>query len=358
MSDILQFPTRYRPEQLGRVPELDTERPLFIDWLTIRQHHPDGGLPCISGGLVVHSDEDGVVERQTLKRKALEGSYDSRSVIRCDGNVVEFDGNISRFGRRDNLFGYQWQETIARVNRLMNLYSLPPFTPGDRMRYADRGICWTGARMSRIDITTNYAAFTERDAQAVLLALAQHHAGRQRGTVSSDQSTVMYGYGSTYVSGKVYIKWTELRDHLRKKSGSHVDPEVIDFCKRLGVLREEFTLKSRYLTQTGLCWLGEITDEVLDGVYRGRTQFKRFHEMELTDTSQLSASARGTLARYEQGEPHGLRKSQFYAHRREILKVCGIDIGVPRNVEKVQLPIKVVEIQKLVAPEWYRDKHG
>lgn len=358
MANLLEFPTRYQPERLGSVPELEYESPLFIDWLTLRQHHPDGGLPFVTDGYITSCDADGAVEYDVIKRSEIEGSFDSRMWVRCDGSVVEFHGNIARYGRRDNVFGYRFDETVRRINRLLNLHNLPPFTAGERVRYADSGLVWTGARVSRIDITTNYAAFSERDAQAVLLALGQHHIGRQRGTVSPDESTVMYGYGSKYISGKVYIKHVELERHKKKKSGSHVEADVIDFCKRLGVLREEFTLKSRFLTQQGLCWLGELNDDVLRAIYRGRTQFRRFHEMELTDTSKLSSGARGTLARYESGEPHGLSKRSFYRHRKEILQHCGIDISVPRNVEKVQLPIKVVEIQKLVAPDWYRQKYG
>ena len=80
--------------------------------------------------------------------------------------------------------------------------------------------------------------------------------------------------------------------------------------------------------------------------------------MEIKDTSALSAGARGTLARYEQGEPHGLKRATFYRHRAEILKVCGIDISVPRNVEKIAPPVRVVSVQPMVAPEWYRRKFG
>ena len=353
--DLAAYRRMGEPPQIA---ELDHEWPLFIDWLTLRQVHDGGGLPVISDGWNTSYDADGVVEYEVTKRAEVEGSFDSRMWIRSDGREVQFHGNIARYGRRDNVFGYGWSETIRRINQLLNLHSLPPFTVGERCRYADSGLVWTGARVSRIDITVNYAAFSEADAQRVLLALGQQHVGRQRGTVSPDESTVMYGYGSKYVSGKVYIKHVELQRHLRKKSGAHVDPDVIEFCRDLGVLREEFTLKSRFLTQTDLCWLGELNDEVLRNIYRERSQFRRFREMEIKDTTALSPAMRGTLARYEQGEPHGLKKSQFYVHRREILKVTGIDISVPRNVEKLVLPVKVIEVQQMVAPEWYRQKFG
>ena len=357
-AEIFTFEDYRRLGQRPRLDELEAEWPLFIDWLTIRQVHPAGGLPLVSDGTTLRTDDTGVIQYELINRDEIEGSFDSRMWLRCDGNMVEFHGNIARYCRRDNVFGYGWSETIRRVNELLNLHSLPPFESGEKFRYADAGLVWTGARCSRIDITVNYAAGSVGDAQRVLHALSQHHVGRQRGTVSPDEATVMYGYGSKYVSGKVYLKHVELEKHRRKKSGAHVDAEVVEFCRTVGMLREEFTLKSRFLTQTGLCWLGELDPAQLHAVYRSRSQFKRFREMEIKDTSALSAGARGTLARYEQGEPHGLKRATFYRHRAEILKVCGIDISVPRNVEKIAPPVRVVSVQPMVAPEWYRRKFG
>lgn len=357
-AEVIDFAAYRRLGEPAGVPELEYESPLFIDWLTIRQVYPGGGLPVFCDGWATVTDRDGAIDRETVLRAQVEGSFDSRMFLRCDGNSVEFHGNIARYGRPDNVFGYGWSETIRRVNALLNLHSLPPFTAGERSRYADSGVVWTGARVSRIDITTNYATFSEQNAQRVIFALGQHRVGRQHGTVSPDEGTVMYGYGSKYVSSKVYIKHGELLRHRRTLHGSHVDPEVIEFCRGLGVIREEITLKSRYLTQSGLCWLGELSDAHLGAVYRERSQFRRFREMEIKDTSALSAAARGVLARYEQGEPHGLKKSAFYKYRREIMNTVGVDISIPRNVERIVLPVKVIEIEQLVAPDWYRRKSG
>lgn len=358
-AEVLDFAAYRRlGEPQPGVPELDREPLLFIDWLTIRQVHPGGGLPLVSDGCVVVCDRDGVMERQTIRRDQIEGSYDSRMWLRCDGNAIEFHGNIARYNRPDNVFGYDWFETIRRVNTLLNLHNLPPFTPGQMQRYADTGVYWDGARVSRIDLTMNYACFSEANAQRVILALGQHKIGRQQGTVAPDSATVMYGYGSTYVSQKVYIKAQQMKRHLTTKHGEHVDLDVLEWCRDLGVIREEMTLKSRLLTQSGLCWLGEITGAHLQQVYAKRSQFRRFRQMDIKDTSALSAAARGVLARYEQGEPHGLKKSRYYEVRNEILLHIGVDIAVPRNVERIALPVKVIEIQPLVAPEWYRRKSG
>jgi hypothetical protein len=361
MADVLEFQPRWHVESVGPgLPQVDWDPPLFIDWLTLRQVHQGGGLRVFTAGYLTSCDADGVVEYELLRREDVEGSYDSRCFIRCDGSVVEFHGNPGRYGRRDNVFGYGWSETVRRVNELLAGHFLPPFTAGELLRYSDSGWQWTGARVSRIDVTMNYAAFSERDAQALLLKLGQHHAGRQRGTVMPDQSTVTFGYGSRYASGKVYLKHVELERHRRTKHGAHVEDEVVEFCRSVGMLREELTLKSRFLTQQGLAWLGAISQQRLMETFIHRSQLRRLREidMNVTDTSALTAGARGTLARWEQGEPHGLKRATFYRHRREILAAVGVDISAPRNVQQLKQPTRVVEIAALVAPDWYRQKYG
>jgi len=357
MAEILPFRL---PPQSGTVPELEHEHPLFIDWLTIRQTHSaeQVSLQRMSGGLMIVEDSTGTIERTTLRHAELLGSFDDRMWIRCDGNSVEFHGNIARWDRRDNVFGHGWVETISRLNRLLNKHGLPPFTPGERMRYADTGWQWSGARVSRIDITMNHAFFSSENAQTIIDYMGRQHVGRQRGTVTSDRSTVLYGYGSKYASGKLYIKAVELKAHRRKKSGSHVTDEVIQLCEDMGVLREEHTLKSRFLTQQGIAFLGDITQDELMRVYLSRSQIRALNRFETTDTTHLSAAARGTLARWESGEPLNLKRRTFYRHRAELLPL-GVDISTPKsNVTKIHQPIKVIERAVLVAPDWYRQRYG
>lgn len=358
-ADIIQLDA-YRPsdDQPGRVPELEFERPLFVDYLTIRQFHEGGGLPIVSDGFSTRVDAEGELRWQTVCNAECEGSFDSRMFIMSDGSTCLFHGNIARWERPDNVFGYRWDETIDRINRLMARHFLPPFTPGDCLRYADSGWVWTGARVSRIDLTVNYWSGSEYNAQAVLYQLARHHAGRQLGSVMPDQATVTYGYGSKYASQKVYLKAVELAKHKKKKHGQHVDLEVIQWCKDVGMLREEITLKSRFLTQNGLCYLGQITELELNRVYRARSQIRKLPEYQVSETKELTSAAAGTLSRWEKGEPFQLKKATYYRHRREILDKTGIDISVQRSVVQLSPPVKVIEIQPLVAPDWYRKKYG
>lgn len=331
--------------------------PVFADWVTIRQDHGEGGAPSLNGGRYMAIDENGEVDYIVERRAGLEGSFDSRVDIRSDGSVVEFSGNIARYNRRDNLFGYEWTETVRRINTLLNIYSIPPFTGGKLFRFADHGWTWTGARVSRIDVTMNRACFSEQGMDVVLRALAAQHVGRQKAVLSVDGGTVEYGRGSKYVYGKCYAKSQEFVKHRQRKSGAHVDDEVVDFCKRMGVLREEFTLKSRFLTQRQFCYLGSITQEELVSIFMERTQFRRFEQVTYEDFDCLPRGLKATYVSWREGLPQQLSRTTFYRHRLALLKY-GIDISVPNNIRTMPIRVRTVDVAALEAPDWYRQKYG
>ena len=331
--------------------------PFFVDYLTIRQVHDGGNLKVINGGRVVRIDADGEIEYMVDARQGLEGSFDSRVEVRCDGHQVEFSGNISRYGRTDNLFGYSFKESIERINLLLQSLDLPPFTSGKLYRFADKGWTYTGARVSRIDLTCNYSTGSMQDSEALLRNMAGHHVGRQKGTLSVNGATVEYGRGSKYVYGKLYCKTTELKKHRTKKSGQHVTEEVIAFCETQGIVREEFTLKSRYLLQNGLAYLGSITDELLMGVYMERTQLQRLEAVQYDDFNHLPRHLKATYVSWKYGFPNNQSQASFYRHRTALLKY-GIDISIPSNVHMLPIRVKTINLQAVSAPDWYLKKYA
>lgn len=334
-----------------------TQIPFFVDYLTIRQSHISGGLPVINGGRVVRIDSDGEIEYVLDTRQGLEGSFDSRVEIRCDGHTVEFSGNISRYGRQDNLFGYSFTETIEKINQLIQTFGLPPFTAGELYGFTENGWTYSGARISRIDITCNYATGSMLDSEALLRNMAGHHIGRQKGSLSVNGATVEYGRGSKYVYGKLYCKTTELKRHKSKKSGQHVSEEVINYCQNVGVVREEFTLKSRFLTQNGLAYLGTITDEKLSEVYMNRSQLQRLEQVKYENFNDLPPRLRATYVSWKYGYPIDLKKSAFYNHRKALL-AYGVDISIPNNVHTLPIKVKTIQLSAISAPDWYQQKYA
>lgn len=293
--------------------------PVFVDFLTIRQVHDGGKLPVINGGRVLRIDSDGQIEYSVDTRQGLEGSFDSRVEVRCDGHQVEFSGNISRYGRQDNLFGYSFSESIEKINTLLATLGLPPFTSGKLFNFDGSGWSWSGARVSRIDITCNYSTGSMTDSEALLRNIAGHHVGRQKGSLSVNGATVEYGRGSKYVYGKLYCKTTELKKHRSKKSGQHVSEEVIQFCESNGIVREEFTLKSRFLLQNNLAFLGAITNKSLAEVYMDRTQLQRLEKVKYEDFNDLPRGLKATYVSWKYGFPINLSTATFYRHRLKLL---------------------------------------
>lgn len=53
--------------------------------MTIRQDRPEGGIRVLNGGHIIRIDSDGSVEWKVDQRLGLEGSFDSRVDVRCDG---------------------------------------------------------------------------------------------------------------------------------------------------------------------------------------------------------------------------------------------------------------------------------
>jgi len=135
-------------------------------WLSLYQRH-GSGLPVLSDGAFVRFDADGRQLDTKLCRHPVRGSYETAIFLRCDGETVWFDGNVSRFGRPDNVFGFTFREALIKVNRILLENHLPPFSEGQRFITNLRGNPrseWTGATITRVDITQNFSAGSKADA--------------------------------------------------------------------------------------------------------------------------------------------------------------------------------------------------
>ena len=119
------------PEKWRVSPATKAQMLGFCDWISMYQQH-GGDLPRFADGAVIRIDKHGEVMTTTLKSVKVEGSHESSIFIRCDGNTVRFDGNVSKFGRPDNVFGYSFIQCIGQINNILSDLGLPAFTEGDR----------------------------------------------------------------------------------------------------------------------------------------------------------------------------------------------------------------------------------
>lgn len=329
--------------------------PFFVDWLSIAQEHPEGGLPLVDSGCVLGVSDQGVLEWKTTKAVRHEGSFETSLNVRCDGHRVTFSGNVSRFGRSDNLFGFGFWQCIDRVNAVLRHYGLPPFTAGQRIDYVKRGdirSAWTGARVSRIDLTANYEAGSPDDAHAVMQFLGSQHAGRHEGRVLGQGETVAWGSGSRRQYWKAYIKHLELRRH------GCADQRLIDHCAERGVVRFEGTLRSNTLTDLGCAYLGDYESgwamTQLIQLFEQHTEVLSRAKQTVDDIGHLPKHLRSTARDYLAGMDMScsLSRATFYRHRRELL-AFGIDIAV-RNVRPFQPRVRVIELRPAEVPSWYQ----
>lgn len=331
---------------------------IFVDWLAMHQEYPEGGLKSVNKGCVWAVDENGEVEWTTDRAISVEGSHDTRLRLQCDGFKVQVSGNIGRFHRRDNLFGYSYEECVSRWNEVLHGYDLPPFTAGEPIFYNDETrMSWTGAINTQIDLTRNYCLFNRDDLQGFMGWLGTQQRGRLKVGVSLDGGTISWGEGSKYVYEIFYDKWLEFNCH--KKKNQCVDAEVVDFCRDVGVGRHELKLKTRFLTQNGYRFMGGVNMGMLIDLYRKRSQLVLTDKLAFDEFNDIPKPYRATAKDWRDGVDlrSELKDRKYRMHRRELLKY-GIDIAVKPKVEFLRPKIKQIEVMGLVAPDWYRQRYG
>lgn len=334
----------------------DRQTPFFVDWLTISQEHPAGGLPVVDAGCVMATDEAGELKWKTVRAVTHQGSFETSISVKCDGNRVTLSGNLSRFGRPENVFGFDFWECLARANQVLRHYGLPVFSAGERIEFAkdsgrDVRYAWTGARVSRIDLTANFEAGSMADAHAVMQYLGTQHAGRHEGRVLGQGETVAFGGGKRQY-WKAYLKSLELHRH------GCADERVISHCESVGLVRFEGTVRSNALTDLGAAYLGDyergFAMSQLVQLFAEKSAVLTRAERSTDDLDELPRHLRATARDYLAGMDTRATLSQatWYRHRTQLLPY-GLDIAV-RNVRPFQPRVRVVELRRAEKPAWYQ----
>ena len=393
----LEFPERYGPvtrteaDIFVRKPSfiqqsiqcLDLSCPIgldvFCDWITIYQDHFGKDLPVINDGNVVRFEPgafskaidpdtgeirpmfDATFAEYTVSRRMEhEGSYETKVSIRCDGRRVELSGNVGRFGRPDNLFGDRVLSTVAKANEILAVLGLPPFENCEHRQNAMHArldnFMHLGAVITRVDLTANFAAGDRHAAFRVL-----HWMSGQGTARNSGKNPRSYGNGVTWNEGskrhyeKLYFKADEL--------GKHVSDEVRSYCEQHGILRYEVSLKARELADRGLqsltAW-AQITKEglTMENVIYGKfAEVLTRNQVTVTEIQDIPGKL-GLIARsYLNGEnPYESQQVDIRTRRRwrSQLRQYGLDIAQPIDVTRLTTRIRVIELQPVVAPDWYQ----
>ena len=328
---------------------------VFCDWISIYQVHP-AGVCLVNDGHVFSVDQDGVIKWDVPAKLVHRGSHDTSIRIRSDGMRVSLEGNIGRFNRSDNLFGYTVAECIKLANNLLRDFGLPPFTVGNvisisKTLYGDAREHMTGAVLTRIDLTQNWLTGSPGNVSQYIRYLQGFKAGRQE-PKPYKTTGVSWGEGSTYWYGKVYDKAAE---YFRQngKNSKKFDAILFDYMLNAGIARHEIELKSRYLLQNNLrcfsLWVDGMEERIyalFNEVVAGKTHVDQYLEIpgragELAVAWRDGADLKKRLA-----------PNTYYRYRRELLKY-NIDIAVPANVSRLKTRVEVITLSPAVAPVWY-----
>lgn len=339
----------------------------FCDWVSIYQaHHDTDVLPKINDGAFVRYNADGTHECTTLKKFKVEGSHETGVFVRCDGKTVWFEGNVSKFGRLDNVFGFSFEQCLHRINSIILALGLPPFTDGIsyRSQRNDR-LCYTGARITRLDLTQNFSSGSVENAQAFMRHLAMQQASRLKTGTYGEGETVDFGRGSRYVYSKAYLKHVELLRHMKKQQKGNetafsrpFEPyvqELAEWCSETGLVRFETTYKSTYLIDQFQNYLGGLDMRHLEKDFIQRQEVFTRASCEADQLSTLNKESLGVYRMWQAGDDltAKYKKSQFYKHRSTLLPF-GIDIAVKSNVLNFQPRVRVIQLSPCTVPAFYQ----
>lgn len=321
----------------------------FIDWLTITQNHESSTsqrLPIVNTGVLVEYNAQGLPVFERYRPRQVLGSFDSSIRVSCNGNRVSLSGNIGRFSREDNLFGFGFTETIERANLLLATFDLPPFTGSEQISINEKR---QGAIVSRLDFTVNYGTGSEHQARSAIRAISNITVSRVKKGNAGDES---YWFANTRWMFKAYIKHLEMLKH-----GIAKDNQAYLFALENGILRLELELKKRLLSELNMNKLENITDEKLIDLFEQQTEFcRRYQRTNIEDVIEhLPTKSRIYAEAWFKGVDlkQTLSNGTLYRHAK-ILRDYNIDILAERNIDNFPVQVRFVDLQPIAVPDWYQ----
>jgi hypothetical protein len=395
----------------------------FCDWLTIHQNY-DFLLPSINGGCVVslksvptnsegHFDfEAGDVEYLTTKFISHGGSFDTNLQLRVSEGKMTLSGNVGRFSRPDNLYGFSLLDCVKKANRILDSLNLglPHFTPGEYIPPQDQVIpCkkprsmrdplrpiggkdlfiaqnahvighekrtstrtgreyqvpihgyietkkhrWTGAWFSQVHFTRNLRFSDSSEAKLFVdWACRQNPFGMN---VSPHYGQgVSYGKGSAYLNPKIYLKGLEILKNKKYKllSESYKD-NLLKFINN-SIVRFEIEYK-KYLEKNSLKYLGDFMDREKSNVLY--IDFKNRLDKVLGSDVDFFENLENLTRRRKEQFYSWTRGDDFSAYsertRRRLVEFfkqeLNVNVSVPYHEGIVGVSVRKLSVQPLESP--------
>lgn len=333
-------------------------------------------------------------EASTLSQPVYrhEGSFSDTVAIKIRGSVLTVDGNPSRWGKLDNVFGCtSIDECFTVYNGILCSLGLPPFTRGTRFKLRQSsegqacGHIWNGAIIKEIHINSNYSVGFDNERAFIRGASVLPY----RNSIPRLHSN---GMSCDWLSktGKahliyptLYSKAFDLLIHAMKKTKSKFGESSSEFqyLKQLheflvlnGVVRFEQKLKSRYLQRYELNYWGYSEFEILEKLqkefvsivnrlsvtaYDVKTIAGALLDSKVVDTVKAAHTTALYAYSWMQGERFDFNKRAVKAHRARLRKI-GIDIALEYDASKtpdvVIKNIREISMEEISMPDWYRKR--
>jgi len=363
---------------------------MFYDWLSIYQDH-NVSMPFLADTAELVVDvETGKIIHEKQPCYQHKGSFSTSISIRITGGRITIKGNPSRINRLDNLFGYQFiDECVGVYNRILLGLGLPVFTKCTEIFHLQgkdgKKVITTsnGAILQEIHITTN-KAIGEGNTQDYLRGLSTQRFRNSIPRLHSNGFTVDWlskkGKASL-IYPSVYDKANELNLHqlekIKRLHGESSDEykylnQVLNYCKKSGVVRFEQKLKSRFLIRENLRFWGLSDFSKLKNIHKEFINLDKnlgvnamtyqsiselLKEKNICKSTQAANSTASYYFMWLHGQSFDLQKRQVKEHRARLRKL-NIDIAEKCDVTKhtaVRIKeIREIEVNDLLVPDWYR----
>lgn len=336
-----------------------TNPSLMIDWLSVKFLFWSDEV--LNGGNVISTTPDGEIEYTVDKHLKVDGSHDSRIMIRSEPfkqdylpgmenvRLLSVSGNPVKWFQGHNVFG-----TCDLNNLVVELFdSLSKKFDKPQPDFI-RGAMLAGHyTISRVDINGMFELGSRLDVISWLSAL-ECTARTRHGTAVSKGNTVYFGKNSERWTLKFYAKGQEIEQH--KLPGPLQLTSLPDFANNK--LRAELTLRTKELVKLGLnvgsAWFN-IDEWELYKEYMGRVEMS--NQKPIDDIlSKLPRYLVSSYALWKEGYclKTTIPKNTFYRHRRGLLEF-GIDISIPNTQEDKSnvVPLnRVIEMRPCGIPDW------
>ncbi|MEL4421447.1 phage/plasmid replication domain-containing protein [Shewanella algae] len=362
----------------------------FFDWLTIEQ---DFGfeLPFLADvayqRIRVDTGEGSSLNQAPFVHK---GSFCDTICIKIRGSSLRMSGNPSRWNRLDNLFGLPTLDSCVSVfNSICRDLGLPEFSRCTRLiptqgKDAKRHK-WTsdGAIIKELHITSNVSVGRGNvgDYISGLSTLPYRNSVPRLHTDGCSADWLSVRGNANLIYPTVYDKARELELHLLPKlknafgenSSEYIYVfNLVLYCRRVGLVRFEQKIKSRYLQKHNLCYWGISDFSALSKLHSDfvnldqklqvtsmdfETISERLISAGVVDTTRSANTTAMYAIQWMHGHKFDFSKTQVQTHRARLRKI-GIDIAQRCNIARFS-PVFVTSTREVkrdvaVPPTWYQ----